>query len=1167
MNKRIYVIFCVIFEILLFQQNISLSQAMTSIAGNVQVTPANHHNNQLFLSKLLNDYEKQFKVYFTFESNLIKNQIVKNDFKVSGNLEDNLNQVLTPLSLKYTKVSDKYYTISQGLLPKKNKGNLLIESRLSVSLEDKMPVKITISGTVTDENGVKMAGVSVLEKNTSNGTISDNNGNYSISVLNENSILTYSFIGYSSQEVGIGKKDKINIKMLPDVQALTEVVVVGYSTKTKESLTGSISTVTSKDIENVHGGSTVSSSLAGKISGVTFKMPDGRPGASANIQIRNMGTPLYVIDGIQQDGGQFNNLAPNDIESITILKDASAAIYGVRAANGVVLVTTKSGKLNQETRINIDAYTGGQNWTSFPTVLNNSYDFMQNRAAAEVTTFGSTSITQAELEKYRNGEAAGAAYRSFNWKDFIINSNAPQTSLNANVTGGSDKVNYYLSATNLYQNSVLGREYLFNRTNIQSNLTAQITKRLKVGVQINGRIETRENPGVPGGDDYNLARQALYINTPLDRPFANDNPNYLKDNGNKTNANWAFLNYKISGKYKNDWRVLQSNFSAEYQIPGIEGLTVKGFYSYYLADYILNNHEYTFNAYTYRPETQIYDRTNGSTNPWREREQIKQINTTGQLQFNYYNKFGDHTIGGTFVAERLYTTRLRNWIHAVPTTNALPLIYFPTADRYDDSDDQTARLGYVGKIDYNYADKYYIELSARRDASYLFAADKRVGYFPGISVGWRITNERFMKKFLNDKTDILSDLKFRASYGILGDDRNPNDSNSPLVRQFGYLEGYNYNQGTAILGNAAVVGSADAGVPVTNISWLRSEVKNFGIDYSLFNRKLSGSFDFFYRKRDGLLASKTDIVVPTEIGYSLPQENLNSDSQGGGEMSLAYSTSINQVKINIGGNISYSRSKNVDFYKPSFNNSWDQYRNSGVNRYKNINWGYEVVGQFESQEQINNYPTNIDGRGNRTLLPGDLIYKDQNNDGKIDDYDQRPIGLGLGTQPNINYGINLGLAYKNFDLNIDFSGASGYTWNQNWETRWAFQNNGNLNTIFLDSWKRTDIYDVNSAWIPGKYPTNRYNVGTSHSNYGPTSSFWLHDVTYLRLRTLALGYTLPVKILSKAKIRKMRIYVNTYNLLSFDNLKKYGVDPEVQDDNGLQFPQNKFVNVGINLSL
>jgi TonB-dependent SusC/RagA subfamily outer membrane receptor len=272
----------------------------------------------------------------------------------------------------------------------------------------------------------------------------------------------------------------------------------------------------------VHGGSTVSTGLAGKLPGVTFRMPDGRPGASATIQIRNMGTPLYVIDGIQQDEGQFNNLAPNDIESITVLKDASAAIYGVRAANGVVVVTTKRGASGRN-NISVNAYAGWQDWFRFPDVVKNSGDYLTYVADAQVNSniFNGdptkrTNITKDQLDKAKAG--TDPAYRSFDWRKYVLAKPAPQNSVNVNINGGTDKVNYYVSATNLFQNSMLGSEYKFNRTNIQSNVSAKIANGLKVGVDINGRIESRENPGVPGGDDYFLARQAILRNTPLERP-------------------------------------------------------------------------------------------------------------------------------------------------------------------------------------------------------------------------------------------------------------------------------------------------------------------------------------------------------------------------------------------------------------------------------------------------------------------------------------------------------------------------------------------------------------------------------------------------------------------------------------------------------------------------
>jgi TonB-linked SusC/RagA family outer membrane protein len=1017
---------------------------------------------------------------------------------------------------------------------------------------------IPVSGVVKDSTGMPVGNATVLEKGTKNAVTTNIDGAFTIKIAATSAVLVISSVGYVSQELPVGQQTNFTIQLKRAQNDLGEVVVVGYGTTKKASVIGAVATVTDKDFSMVHGGSTVSTSLAGKLAGVSFRMTDGRPGASANVQVRNMGEALYVIDGIQQEAGQFNNLAPNDIESISVLKDASAAVYGVRAANGVIVVTTKRGKLGTKNTINADAYTGVQNWSRFPDVLNNSYDYMRYRAEAEINRYGSTTITQQELDKYKAGTEPG--YQSFNWKDFILKKNAPMHSVNVNATGGSDKINYYLSGTHLFQNSVLGREYTFKRTNLQSNVSAKIANRLKVGVNINGRIESRDNPGVPYVDDYWLARYAILRNTPLERPYANDNPAYLNDiKHNETN--WAYLNKRTAGKYRNDRRVMQVNFNADYQVPFVDGLTLSGVYSYFLDDYVLNNHEYTYSTYTYNPVDQTYKATGGSTNPWREREQSKIINTTQQVKLNYNRTFGLHTFGATVVNERIKSQRLRNWIHSVPSTNVLTLIYFNTADTYNDSIANEARIGYIGRFTYNYNNKYFFEASARRDASYLFAPDKRVGYFPSVFAGWRVTEEPFVQKLLGN-SNVLSDLKIRGSYGVLGD-----DGTQLGLPAFAYIEGYNYNQGIAILGGVPVVGSRDRGVPVTNISWLKSRMTDVGIDFSLMNGKLTGTFDYFYRKRTGLRGRKSDVLVPSELGYILPDENINSDAQFGQEASLTYNGSFRKLRFMVSGNWSYSRQKFLHSYKPMFFNSWDVYRNSREQRFTRITWGYDVVGQFTSQEQINDYPVNIDGQGNRTLLPGDLIYKDVNDDGKIDGYDERPIGYGTGagTQPNVNYGISIALSYERFDFRADFSGAAGYTWFQNWETRWPFQGDGNLNTIFLDRWRRADPNDPKSQWIPGKYPALRFN-DANHSNYNRNSTFWAHNIKYLRARTLELGYSLPTKLISKVKMEKARFYVNVYNLFSIDNVKEYDIDPEINEENGLQFPQNKFFNVGVNLT-
>ncbi|MCK7557226.1 SusC/RagA family TonB-linked outer membrane protein [Chitinophaga sedimenti] len=645
--------------------------------------------------------------------------------------------------------------------------------------------KIAVRGVVKDNEGGVMPGVTVVEKGTKNATNTDVNGAFTLNVAGEASILVFTSIGSANKEITVGTQRSLDVKMDRQNKDISEVVIVGYGQTKKSSLTGSVAAVTADDIGRVHGNSTVSATLAGKMPGVSFRMPDGRPGASANIQIRNLGNPLYVIDGIQQDAGQFNNLSPNDVETISVLKDAAAAIYGVRAANGVVVVTTKRGKLNSRNTIGVDAYYGWQNWTTFPEVLTSSYDYMRLKAEAELNANGSTAITQAELDKYKQGTEYG--YQSFDWPGFIIKGNSPLASLNVNASGGSDRINYYMSYTKLNQNSVLGREYRFDRNNIQSNITARIAEGLKAGIDINGRIETRQNPGVPQEDDYWVARFALLRNTPMERPYANDNPEYLNDIGHNE-TNWAFLNYKNSGKYREDWRVLQTNFNLEYQVPWIKGLTLRGAYSYYLADRVLNNHEYTYKTYRYDPVNDTILPYGGSTNPYRQRIQQKVNNVNMQGQITYARTFGKHNVNATFVAERIKWQRLTNTLHSVPTTNSLPLIYFSTMDQYDDNDERQARIGYVARVNYSYADKYLLEVSGRRDASYLFPPDNRVGYFPGASVGWRLSEEQFVKDLVGNFP--VSEIKLRASYGLMGD-----DGTALSLAEYAYLEGYNYNQG------------------------------------------------------------------------------------------------------------------------------------------------------------------------------------------------------------------------------------------------------------------------------------------------------------------------------------------------------------------------------------
>ncbi|SDD33692.1 SusC/RagA family TonB-linked outer membrane protein [Niabella drilacis] len=1017
-----------------------------------------------------------------------------------------------------------------------------------------------ISGKITDEKGAPLAGASVTLQGTTTAAATNEQGMYQITAP-PNGTLLFTSVGYGEQQVAVNNQQTINVSLTVSTSDLGEIVVVGYGSKKKADITSAIASVSADDIARVRGGSTVGTALAGKMAGVSFRMPDGRPGASANIQIRGMGAPLFIIDDIQQDAGQFNNLAQDDIESITVLKDAAASIYGSRAANGVVLVKTKKGRTGQKSRVNVGGYYGWQNWSRFPHTTN-AYEWMVGKADAEMTFYGKTDITQAELDKWKAGTEYG--YWNEDWRKLIIAKNAPQYSFNVNATGGSEKVNYYVSVTHLDQKGVYGtdREFDFNRTNIQSNIDARISERLKVGLQINGRIETRDQPGVPGVDDYWAARFALFRNRPMELAYANNNKLYPNDIGHNA-ENWAVQSKALTGYWRSDWRVLQSNFNAEYQVPGIKGLTASGKYSYYLADNVTNGHEYTYDVYTYHPESDTYEKKVGSSNPYRERILEKVFNNVFQAQLDYSRSFGDHNIAALFLNERIERKHLRTFQHAVPKVNGLPIMFWNDMDgqNFADIQEEEARVGYVLKLNYNYASRYYLEFAGRRDASWKFAPDRRVGYFPSVSAAWRLTQERFFQNLIGENS-VLNELKIRGSYGILGDDNIG-------IGPFDYLVGYQYNTGVAILDGVPITTSTlrNSGIKVDNVSWFESRITDLGVDLEFFDHKLQASADYFYRKRTGLLGTKYDILLPSEIGYGLPRENVNSDARFGAEGSVKYSNNSGKLGYSVGGNISISRAKFLESYKPIFFNSWDQYRNSAESRYSDIFWGYEVTGQFRSFEEINNYPVNIDGEGNRTLRPGSFIYKDQNGDGSINELDERPIGYTTQGQPNIQYGLQIGLNYRNFNFNIDFSGGALYSWNQNWEMRWPYQNTGALRSeIYNDRWHREDIFDLNSAWIPGKYPAISFNESW-RSDYNKNSTFWLHNIKYLRARTIELGYSLPQQLIKRLKINGARFYINGYNLFSIDNIKKLETDPEIADDNGLQYPQNKFVNIGFNLSL
>ncbi|WP_461095783.1 SusC/RagA family TonB-linked outer membrane protein [Spirosoma luteolum] len=1017
-----------------------------------------------------------------------------------------------------------------------------------------LPVDMTISGLVTDEKGEALPGVNVVIKGSNRGATTNAQGQFSITVPDPATVLVFSFVGYRSQEVPAGSGARLSIKMISDDQSLDEVVVVGYGTQSRGTVTGSVAAVKADDIVRTPA-VTTSSALVGRVAGITARQTDARPGGGTNIQIRNMGSPLYVIDGIVADAGQFNNLGIGDIENISILKDGSAAIYGLRAANGVVLVTTKRGKAGQKPAINLNGYYGLQNFTRYPHPAN-AYQHVRALAESDQNRGIQSSITPEELAKWQAGTEKG--YQSYDYYKMVMRPNVPQAYLSGSVSGGTDNVTYYVSASHLSQDALI-EDFKFNRSNFQANVDAGLSKKLRIGTQISGRFEDRQQTGVPGLDDYFNPFLSIFSMWPTERPYANDNPKYINQTHN-VNVNPATYKKEITGYISELWRAVKANFTAQYTFDS--GLSLKGTYSYNFTNFDFDGFEYTYDAYNYDPKTDTYNVVpgGGNQNPWRERRKRNIADRFWQMQATYNKQFGEHGLSGVLAYERYDTDNKYLVVHTVPPNNYIPLMSFANQDLLIDEWNVTARAGYIGRLNYNYKQRYLAEVLGRYDGSFLFAPGRRYGFFPGVSLGWRLSEEPFFKQAAGS---VISELKLRASYGRTGSDLI---NDNFIVSPFSYLSGYDYLRGSAIFNGNYVIGVQPRGLPITSLSWVNNVSTNVGVDFGLFGGKLSGQFDVFERKRTGLPAAQYDVLLPSEVGYSLPNANLNSDAIRGLEGAISYSGKVGRVNYTVGANATLARLRSLSVYKPRFGNSFDEYRNSSVNRWTGINWGYQVVGRFQSQQEIDAYTVNNDGQGNRTQLPGDLIYKDVNGDGLITNLDERPIGYAEGATPYGNYAFNGSLEYKGFTVRVDLVGAGLQTFRREVEQKIPFQNNGTSpNYIFEDRWHRADPFNADSPWVPGTYPAVRKD-SPSHVNYSRRSDFWVTNVRYLRVRNLEVGYNLPKPFLNRFGVSAMRVYVNGTNLLSFDNLKSIEVDPEISSNGALVYPPQRLFNAGFSLT-
>ncbi len=993
-----------------------------------------------------------------------------------------------------------------------------------------------VTGKITDSSGGSLPGVSVVVKGTTSGVITDNNGFYSISNIPDNAVLQFSFVGLKTQEIAVGGKSTINVTLADEAIGIEEVVAVGYGMQKKVNLTGSVASVNSKALEKMPPVGSTTNALAGRLPGLVYKQASGAPGRdAASLSIRGYGNALVIVDGVESG---FNNIDPNEIESVSILKDASAAIYGARAGNGVILVTTKRGKDGKPT-ITLNSSYSLQSATDYPERMS-SGQWAEYDREKRMHQGAQQRFTEEDVKKFYAG--TDPDYPNTDWYNELIRPFAPMQQHNLTVSGGSDKIKYFgllgfMDQESMWKNN--GGN--FQRFNIRSNIDAKITDDLSLQIDFSNINEFRRFPAREDGVWHDF-----WCSYPNMLPSLPD-PNKLSWGGagglggavNSSDRN-------ILGFSDNDVQDIKAAAALKYNFPFIKGLSAK-LYINYAQNYNLQKTMWKPGAfYTYSFADKIYT-LKGTWSPEASlgHTNTRSRNITNQFSFNYDRVFAkNHTISALAMYETIdysYDYIIAQRYHFL-TPNIEYLFGGSTKDQYaNGSASEMGRNSYIGRLNYSFKNKYLLETTFRADASAKFASDKRWGYFPSVSAGWKMSEESFIK----DNLGWIDNLKLRGGLSNAGFDD---------VASFAYLSGYQFGV-SYIFGSDIQKGLTSSGLANPNLTWEKMATYNVGIDYSVFQSKLYGELDVFYRKREGIAANRL-LSLPSTFGASLPPENLNSSNDRGFEASLGTRGNKGDFTWDISGNISWSRAKWDHFEETEYTDPEQArvYKMSG--QWTDRVMGYKTDGLYTSQTEIDAIKFDQDGQGNKTIKPGDIKYIDVNGDKKLDWKDQ--VDLGKGNMPHWMFGLTSNFKYKNFDLSMLFQGAAGNYISIINPENGNFQ--GEAETISLQMFK--------NRWTEANNDPHALFIRSgSQAQGGGFSDFYFKKAGYIRLKTLNIGYNVPKQILQLAKITNLRVFMAGTNLLTLDRLKKYGLDPESPSGSFLYYPQQRTLTLGINLTL
>jgi TonB-linked SusC/RagA family outer membrane protein len=994
----------------------------------------------------------------------------------------------------------------------------------------------SVTGLVTDANGQPLPGASVIVKGTVNGTQTDFDGNFSIAIENDSATLVFSYIGFTTQEIAVGNQQNINVTLEENTSLLDEVVVVGYGTQERKKVTGAIETVQGDAVVETPV-LTADNALAGRVPGLTVNQVNAEPGRdNARLLIRGVGTtnnndPLIVIDGVANRGG-FSRIDPNDIESISVLKDASAAIYGAQAANGVILVTTKRGKEGKPTI----SYSYNRAFVS-PTRQIELADAELYARSVNTLAFQQeqTEVYSAEqIRAFANGSAP-----STDWVNEVYKSFSDQQRHNLSVRGGAEKTKYFASLGMAQQDGLFkgNDDTGFKQYNIRVNLDTEVAKNLNLRLDLAGRNEKREF--------LQYQDATIYGNTVRAAPDIPATIQGLPAIGREAQNPLAIA--QGPGYLRNNAYIFNSLLSIDYHVPFIEGLTIGGWMS---ADYTTTQERHFNQPFTYYVDENndgIVEALEGG--PSFEKNYLRVTDTDGlsmtyNANIDYTRTFDKHTVGAFLAYEQNKTTSdltqaQRNGFE----TTQIDQLFAGSGDASLQSNTGEAteftRQNYFGRISYDFGSKYLVKFVFRYDGSSIFPEGNRFGFFPGVEAAWRISRERFFA----DNIDFINELKIRGSYGELGNDR---------VDPFQYLnifELLSANRQGYVFGGQDVNVIAPDVVANPDITWETMKTTNIGLDLGLFNNSLTFSADVFKQVRNNILGPR-NVSVPNYTGLELPYENIREVENKGFELQARYNKRFGDFNFYVGGNYNYAKS-NVLFIDEEGIYSEDYQKEEG--HVVGSTLAYDYLGFYRTDADLETYPSLSD---NPRI--GDPYYRDVNNDGVINSDDRIRIDSNtipdgsFGVVPQVQYGFQIGGDYKGVELNAAFAGqakAKQYL-------RYSFANGNNGYRYFLEN-AFDPVYNPD-----GTLPS--FNRGNSTQEL---STLWLRDVSFLRLQSIELAYSLPTDVISTMGLSNLRFSISAFNLITWDKLKKDGLsDPASLNIEGWQYPFTKSINFGISLN-